>query len=87
METLHAILHWAGTLLGYVIRGLIGFVVMASIAVTAVLALAYMVIPIFVPLLKERSPFKKAKGKSKGPINPYANPAEPAAPDKLGRKQ
>ncbi|MGD0511145.1 MAG: hypothetical protein ABSA33_04875 [Candidatus Micrarchaeaceae archaeon] len=85
MGTLHAILHWAGTLLGYLLRELIGFAVFACTAVIAVLALAYMVIPIFVPFLKERSPFKKAKSKSKGPINPYANP--PCPMDESERKQ
>jgi hypothetical protein len=85
METLHAIFHWVGNLLGFAVRGGVALVVLLIAAFTAVTWFALIVLPIFAPLFKDRSPFKKAKGTSKGPINPYAN--QPCPPAKSERRQ
>jgi hypothetical protein len=44
-----------------------------STAVVFGLAAIYAAVPILASLSKERSPFKKAEGQSKGPINPCAS--------------
>ena len=87
METLHTILHWVGNLLGFAVRGGVALVVLLIAAFTAVMWFALIVLPIVAPLFKERSSFKKAKGISKGPINPYANPPCPVPQDDSERTQ
>jgi hypothetical protein len=74
METIYAILHWIGHLLWFIARGGTTVFMVVSTAVVFGVAAIYATLAIVSPLFKERSHFKKAKGKSKGPINPYANP-------------
>jgi hypothetical protein len=73
-----AILHWAGTLLWLTIRGIVVLLMMVNVAALIVGCCIFLIGPILAPLFKEQSSFKRAKGQSKGPINPYANtPSEP----------
>jgi hypothetical protein len=45
-----------------------------SLTVVIGLAAIYAILATIAPFLKERSSFKRAKGQSKGPLNPYATP-------------
>jgi hypothetical protein len=69
-----AILHWVGTVLWLIIKGLVVLLMVINVGALLVACFAFFIAPILSPLFKERSSFKKAKGKSKGPINPYAAP-------------
>ena len=69
-----AILHWVGTLLWLIIKGLVVLLMMVNVAALIVGCCVFFLGPIMASLFKERSPFKRAKGQSSGPINPYANP-------------
>jgi hypothetical protein len=74
-----AILHWAGTLLWLTIRGIVVLLMMVNVGALVVGCGVFFIGPILAPLFKEQSSFKRAKGISKGPINPYANP--PSKPE------
>jgi hypothetical protein len=78
METIYAILHWIGHLLWFIARGGITVFMAVSTAVVFGAAAIYATLAILSPFLKQGSSFKRAKGQSKGPINPYADP--PSAP-------
>lgn len=65
--------HWIGHLLWLIFKGSALVAIVVSTAVVLGLAAIYAAVPILASLSKERSPFKKAKGQSKGPINPYAS--------------
>jgi hypothetical protein len=69
-----AILHWAGTLLWVVIKGLVVLLMVVNVGALIIACFVFFIGPMIAPLFKERSPFKRPKGISKGPINPYANP-------------
>jgi hypothetical protein len=73
-----AILHWAGTLLWLIIKGLVVLLMMVNVAALILGCCIFLIGPILAPLFKEQSSFKRAKRPPKGPINPYANaPSEP----------
>jgi hypothetical protein len=74
METIYAILHWAGHLLWLIFRGASSVLMVVSTAVVFGAAAIYAILAIVSPFLKQRSSFKRVKGQSKGPLNPYANP-------------
>jgi len=69
-----AILHWAGTLLWLIIKGFVVLLMLANVGALIVACFVFFIGPIIASLFKDRSPFKKVEGASKGPINPYANP-------------
>jgi hypothetical protein len=73
-----AFLHWLGGLLWALLQASVGLLMWGSLIVVIGLAILYATVAVAAPFLKERSSFKKAKGQSKGPLNPYANrPSEP----------
>jgi hypothetical protein len=74
-----AIIHWAGTLLWLTIKGLVILLMVVNVAALIVACLVFFVGPLLAPLFKERSSLKRAKGVSKGPINPYSDP--PSTPE------
>lgn len=74
MEIVYAILHWIGHLLWLIAQGGAAVLMVVSTAVVFGAAAIYGTLAIVGPFLKQGSSFKIAKGQSKGPINPYANP-------------
>ena len=67
-----AILHWVGTLLWLIIKALVVLLMLANVAALIIACFVFFIGPIIGSFFQERSLFKRAKGQSKGPINPYA---------------